>query len=203
MGGIASLETLPGKPLPTGEIKNPIAPEDVAGTLEKVISDLHRVIEIDPSIKEAYYFLGVAYLKKADRDEAISAFYRALDAEPDRETTYILLCYLLWDASEYKEALDVTSGYAARFPDSEATAAILTGKTYFYLKDYQKALGYGLRLIQLDRSRWEGPALAAASYYCLGDRQSAAEQFKALEANPKSSGDIAQLKKDLKEKCGE
>jgi tetratricopeptide (TPR) repeat protein len=201
-GGIASLETLPGTVPPIG-MANPVPPEELGKILDTTISKLLKAIEIDPTVGGAYYFLGVAYLRKSERDEAIKAFYRALDMEPDRETTYILLCYLLWNANEYKQALDVTSRYAAQYPHSQITAAMLAGKTHFLMGDYRKALDYGLSIIALDRSRWEGPALAASSYYCLGDRKEAAEQWKVLETDPKTSRDVTRLKKDLEEKCGE
>jgi tetratricopeptide (TPR) repeat protein len=199
-GGIASFDTLPGTAHLIGP--SPIPDEEVGKTLDNVISELHRVIELDPAIKGAYYFLGIAYLRKEEGGEATKAFYKALDIEPDREMTYILLCSLLWNANRYDEALNVGSRYAVQFPQSQVQGAILAGQTYFLMGDFQEALNNGLRILDLDSSRLEGRILAATSYYCLGNAEAAAEQFKILQADPRMSKYIAELEKSLEERCG-
>jgi tetratricopeptide (TPR) repeat protein len=160
------------------------------------------VIELDPSIKGAYYFFGIAHLRKFEGEEAIKAFYRALDIEPDREMTYILLCWLLGNANRYDEALNISSRFAVQFPQSQVWSAMLAGQTYFLIGDFHEALNNGLRILDLDSSRLEGRILVAYSYYCLGDAERATEQFKALEADPRTSKDVAQMKKNLEERCG-
>jgi tetratricopeptide (TPR) repeat protein len=203
-GGIATFDRLPPGVAPfRGDVAPSLSPEEVNKILDKVISNLHKVIELDPNIKEAYYFLGIAYVRKMDRDEAIRAFYGAIGIEPGRETTYILLCDLLWDAKKYEDALKITSRFATQFPQSRVMGATLAGKTYFEMGDFEKALDYGLRIIDLDSSRLEGRILMASSYYCLGNQKAAAEQFKILESDPRTNKEISELKNGLKEKCGE
>ena len=199
-GGIASFDTLPGTAHFIGP--SPIPDDEIGKTLDKVISELNEVIELDTKIKGAYYFLGIAHLRKMEAEQAMAAFYKALDIEPDREMTYILLCQLLWNANRYDQALNISSKFAVQFPQSQVLGATLAGQTYFLMGDFHESLNNGLKILDLDSSRLEGRILAATSYYCLGNFQSAAEQFKILEADPRTSKDVAQLKKHLEERCG-
>jgi tetratricopeptide (TPR) repeat protein len=198
-GGIGSFATPPGTP---GRNENPLPAEKVGDVLDKVIRNLRTVIELDPSIREAYFFLGVAYVRKMDTDQAITAFYKALAVEPDREMTYVLLCGILWDAKRYEDALSVTSRLTAQLPQSKITAAILAGKTYYEMGDFGKALEEGLGIIDSDRSHLEGRILVASSYYCLGNYEKADEQIKLLESDPRISSQISEFKNELKVKCG-
>ena len=88
------------------------------------------------------------------------------------------------------------------FLNLKVCAAILAGQTYFFMGDFHESLNNGLRVLDLDSSRLEGRILAATSYYCLGDAEAAAEQFKVLEADPRMTKYVLQLKKGLEERCG-
>jgi len=198
-GGVGSFATPPGTP---GRTETPLSSEKVGEVLDKVISNLQTVIELDPSIKEAYFFLGVAFVRKMDRDHAVTALYKAMATEPDREMTYVLLCGMLWDAKRYEDALSVASRLAVQIPQSRITAAILAGKTYYEMGDYGKALEEGLGIIDSDRSHLEGRILVASSYYCLGNYEKADDQIKILESDPRIGSQIAEFKNGLKEKCG-
>jgi tetratricopeptide (TPR) repeat protein len=197
-GGIASFDA----PAALGQIGKLPSAEKVDAILDEVICNLHTVIRLDPNIRAAHYFLGIAYVRKMDREPGIATFYKALDVEPDREMTYILLCGLLWDAKRYEDALNVTSRLTIQIPQAKVTAAILTGKTYFEMGEFRKALSQGLGIIDLDSSRLEGRILVASSNYCLGNYEESAEQFKILESDPRIGSQIAEFKNEVKEKCG-
>lgn len=79
----------------------------------------------------------------------------------------------------------------------------MAGQTYYLMGNFHKSLGLGLKIIRLDSSRLERQTLAWFSYYCLGDRKAAAAQLKILEAAPRMTGQIAQLKAGPKSRCGD
>ena len=200
-GGIASFYTLPGL-APGRPNLHFLPPDEVSQALDTVISDLREVIKLDPGIKAAHYFLGVAYLKKMDGDKAIREFYTAINVEPHRELTYMLLCELLWRYKRYQDAIGVVHRYRAELPESKANIATLAGNTHFFMGDYHKALLYGLSIMQMDSSNPEGLALSASSYYCLGNREAADELFKKLEADPRIRGKVPAIMLNVRKKCG-
>jgi len=202
-GGIANFYPPHGQAPLVGAEANLLPPQEVGKALDTVISNLREVIRLDPSISAAHYFLGVAYLKKMDSDKAISEFYTAIDVEPRRELTYVLLCDLLLYAKKYDAALDVASRMATQFPEKQITPAMLAGQAFFLMGDFQESLDYGTKIIKLDSSQVEGHILAWCSYYCLGDGKAAAEQLKILGADPTMSKQIIELKAGLKKRCGE
>lgn len=180
-----------------------LSPEEIDKILDVVVENLSIVIELDQSIKEAHYYLGVAYIKKEERNEAMAALYRAMEVEPDREMTYTLLIVLLSDAGKFKDALAVASKYSEHFPRSTASSATMAGHVFLKMGDFDKALKNGIAILEIDNSSSEGRILVAASYYCLGNKKAADEQFKALENDPIIKDNIADFKQGLKDRCGE
>jgi tetratricopeptide (TPR) repeat protein len=202
-GGIASFDTISNFETSCEPIKNPLSAEQINNMLNDVTNKLRRVIELDWNIKEAHYFLGITYVRMMKWDEAISEFYNAMKIEPNRNMSYIILCNLLWDTKRYKEALDVSASFSKIFPESKAVSFFLIGNTYLQMGDFEAALNNGRKIIDLDASRVEGRVLMSSAYYCLGNLVAAGEQFKILESNPATTNDVAALKSDLKERCGE
>ena len=199
-GGTASFYTLPG--LSPGRPSLHFLPSNEVGqTLDTVIRNLREVIKLDPRLKAAHYFLGVAYLEKMDGDKAIKEFYTAMDAEPHRELTYALLCQLLWKYKRYQDAIAVVHRYRAELPESRANIANLAGYTYFLMGKYQKSLLYGLFLTQIT-SNPEGPLMTAASYYCLGNKNASDNLFRKLDADPGVRRVLPVIMQNLRNKCG-
>jgi tetratricopeptide (TPR) repeat protein len=201
-GGIASFYTLPGRSATTWHNLKPLPPNEVEKALDTVVHDLLDVIRLDPSIKAAHYFLGVAYLKKMDGDKAIKEFYTAIDVEPHRELSYTLLCELLWKYKRYPDAIGVVHRYQIELPKSRDNIANLAGYTYYLMGDYHKSLLYGLFLMQTT-SNPEGSLMTAASYYCLGNRKAADELFNKLEEDSRIRGKMPAIMNDLRKKCGD
>lgn len=199
-GGIASLDP------PSGDLldRTPspsLNANDISRILDEVIANLEIVAKIDPSIKEVYYYIGIAYIKKMNRDSAISYFYKAIELEPDREESYFILSSLLLDANQYQKALHIALKLSNRFPESKIVNWSLTGQIYLHMGEFEKALDAGLKIIESDHSRLEGRILVVSSYYCMGNKKIFEEQLKLLELDPRIN--VLELKDGLKEKCGE
>lgn len=198
LGGIASFDS-PSKqsPFPHSDIRS-LSAEQVNRILKEVITDLKIAIKLDPELNEAYYFLGMAYVRMQDQDNAIKAFEKTIDVEPHREISYIILCNLLWDEKRYEEALEVSSRFLHVFPKKKAAGLSLIGTTYYKKADFDKAIKVGNEIIGLDDKNIEGHLLLGSSYYSLGDKEASESEFKKiLEINPQMEIEIKNLKERL------
>lgn len=199
LGGIASFDSPSSQlPFPKSEIRG-LTSEQLNKILKKIIKDLKTAIELDPELREAYYFLGIAYVRLQDRDNAIEAFEKAIEIEPKRELSYIILCNLLWDARNHEEAMKIASQFLHIFPSKKIKGLLLVGTTYYKQGDFKKAVEKGNEIIYLDHKNIEGHLLLASSYYSIGDKETAEVEFKKIiEINPQMESEIEKLKDRIK-----
>ena len=85
---------------------------------------------------ELYYARGTAYIKLDDENSAVLDYEKSLDFEDDNYETY---CNMY---SNFKEAgyVDRAESYLRRLLNGEETDAVLFGKTYYNLGDYDRAV---------------------------------------------------------------
>lgn len=61
---------------------------DDKASLEKIIEELKKDIELNPYDYMAYFDIGVAYYKLKEYDKAIASFQKAIDINPKRDEAY-------------------------------------------------------------------------------------------------------------------
>lgn len=201
LGGIASFESpFSQTPFPQSKTKGMTA-KQLKGDLDKIITDLKDAIVLDPDLNEAHYFLGVAYTRLQNKDKAIKAFERAIEVEPRRELSYIVLCNLLWSKNEYEKAVRISSIFLEKFPEKKIVGLLLLGTTYYKQGDFKKAVEMGSEIVSLDDKNIAGHILIASSHYFIGNREiSEAEFSKVVEIEPQMATEIGKIKEQIKKR---
>lgn len=138
---------------------------------EEAVERYRRVIEIDPSYKEAYTNMGLAYLalyqpgSTHEKDiayskGAIKAFkdYLALDAENEKVKTFLVeVCQ---KSNNTEEAIQFFEGESRKHPDDIKTLSII-GNLYTKIGNIDEALKWMEKRVQLEPNNSE-------AYYTIG-----------------------------------
>ena len=198
LGGIASFEApVNQSPFPNKD-KN-LTADQINQILTEVIKDLKEAANLDPNLKETYYYLGIAYTRLQKTEKAIKALEKSIKVEPARELSYIILCNLLWDRENYETAYRIASEYLKQFPDHKIKGLLLIGTNYYKQGMFKSAIEKGKEIVFMDKGSIEGHLLLATSYYYLNDKNSSEAEFrKIIEIDPKLTHTIEKLKKRLK-----
>ncbi len=166
--------------------------------IENGISLINKAKEIDPNLKEADYYIGVANLRIQKTNEAILYLKKSIVQEKKRELPYSLVCMLLWEKKKSKEALEIAKLFEKQFPNKTLTSNWLIGKSYFEIGKYQDSLDYGKKIISENQNDINGNFLVANSLYMLDQFDDADEFFKLIVSLDSRFKDyINTLKKDL------
>ena len=167
------------------------------GEYEEAIADYTEAIRLDPTYAMAYRSRGVAHHHLGEFEEAISDYTEAIRLDPDYAMAYYDRGIARADLGEYEEAIaDYTE--AIRLDPEYAVAYNNLAWTMAYDLDtnYEEALEYALRAVELDPSEYHHDTLALV-YYKLERYQEALEHYSlALSVEPdfaasyKGRGDV-------------
>lgn len=97
------------------------------GRIEEAIYRLERAVDLNPGVRDGYYYLGVAYIRSGLWKEAEEAIRKTLRTIPRHAEAYNNLSFVLWRQGRYAEAL-------------EAAEAALRLKKGFAEAHYNKAV---------------------------------------------------------------
>lgn len=200
-GGIASFEVPEGlDPFPKDRTRG-MSAKEIEQLVREAVTYLKRSLEIDPSLHEAYYYLGAAYTRILMVDEAIEAFQKSMQFEPDKILTYNLLCGLLLEKGRYRESLKVAHNFLHRFPTKRVLGKTLIGMTYYKSGHYEQAIKIGKEIVLLEGKNINGHLLLATSYYMLDRYNDSDVEFKkVVEIDPRMAIEIGKIKQGLKNK---
>src|ERR1700730_13511966 len=90
------------------------------------IAEFRKASELDPSLADAFFNLGAAYMEKRDYGAAIASLKRALDVRPDLPAAHHLLGYALLAEGYAAEAIPPLEQVGAQ--DALAIAQLETGQ---------------------------------------------------------------------------
>ncbi|MDY6824356.1 MAG: tetratricopeptide repeat protein [Thermodesulfobacteriota bacterium] len=144
---------------------------------------------LNPRDAHTYYDLGMFYYQKENYDMAIDAYHKALDMKPDFAAAINNLGIVYMAQGEWDKAIntlkDITENYVYATPHFPC---FLIGQAYYHKKEYQKAVDYFKKAIDLKpdypfASHWLGKTLLAQGN--TGDAINALE--KAVEQAPKNA----------------
>jgi tetratricopeptide (TPR) repeat protein len=157
------------------------------GQHDEAIKQAKQSVEIDPAYAPGWYWLGVAYYRKAQYDEAINAFLKVIALKPigdQFQSSYNFLGWSYYLKGSYDEALNQFNRTLQINPNYHDS---LRGRGWTYyrkhsldlaIQDFNKAI-----VIQKDADSFMGRSWA---YYEKGDLdQSIDDAKKVLELNPK------------------
>ena len=199
IGGIGAFEAPQGQaPFPRHTTTNALTPDQIRQMLNEAIQGLKKAFQLDSSLKESHHFLGVAYILSNQSNKAIEALTKAINIVPQKESSYVYLCSVLWSNEKFDEVHKVAKRFLEQHPDKRLKGLTLIGTTYYHQADYQNAIKKGKEIISIDDQNTAGHLLLANSYYMLGNKEIAENEFKKiLELNPQMAKEVERIKKNL------
>ncbi|MBS7230074.1 tetratricopeptide repeat protein [Flavobacterium psychroterrae] len=118
---------------------------------KEAVQQYKKALKIDPSNYNAYYNLGLIYAKTKQFDEALAIADEALlKCSEDSGSLYILKANCLSDMGRYEEALPLFLKDLQSASGDSSKVNYNLGYTYAKLKDYQNALIYLKRFIEVE-----------------------------------------------------
>jgi arylsulfatase A-like enzyme/tetratricopeptide (TPR) repeat protein len=157
--------------------------DSTEGNIDAALEKIQRVLQQDPGILEAHHILGNLYVKKNERDKAVSAYKQALALDPE----YVPAIFSL--ASTYKELgrLDEAAAGFQRLIEVDPHdngGYYNLAKIYAEKKEFQGALDLLERAVDLGSERAPLHNLMAECYLTLKQLDQAEREVRrALEMN--------------------
>lgn len=147
-----------------------------AGEYENAIAELQAAIADTPNNAEIYFYLGMCYKEKQYTD-AVDAFKRAVDLDPQYTDAYLNLGIVYNKLDMHREAIDILRQVLQIEPD-HAGALLQIGVSYAMIKEYRAAVTMLEKAADME--------MDAMAYYALGISYAAlnmgSEAIRALQS---------------------
>lgn len=154
---------------------------------EKAKFYFNRAISKDPNFFNAYYNLGLVYLKKKDYLEAIKYFEKTVDININYLEGYMALSQALMLLKRYSEAIEVINKSILLNPNDHRLYNNIA-LAYQRLNNIEEAIKFFNKSINLNMSFYETYINLAICYRDVGKNTSAEKMIDiAISLNPSSS----------------
>lgn len=152
---------------------------------DEAIKKAKQSIVLDPSYAPGWYWLGVAYYRKVQYDEAIQAFRKVIELKtsgPQYQSSYDFLGWSYFNKGNYENAISHFNNSLELKPNDHSS---LQGRAYCYsyTDNYERSIedfDSALRLKPQDWSSFQGRAW---SYYHIGNYERAIKDFNTAREN--------------------
>ena len=164
--------------------------------LEQAESLLDRALQIDPNSERAYYWRGIIYLERGQRDLALRSFDRALELNPSflpAEAHAGFALVLSHRTEEGLRRIENALRQSSHDPN-ERLWLRFAGIAQLELGNDQQAIGLLLEAASLATPPPPLRAALASAYALTGERAKSREQFRMMKA----TADSAALERLLK-----
>jgi serine/threonine protein kinase len=152
----------------------PMRPEEAYPVARKLVL---KALKLDPELPEAHTVL--AYIKTYwnwDWEGAEREFRRAIELNPNYITAHHLFAYFLVTLGRYQEAL-VEIQTALSLDPLNLIAIRTVGDIYYHSRQYEKAILYFLKTIEMDSTFNYAHLYLGSTYRELGRYQGALEEY--------------------------
>lgn len=143
------------------------------------LESVNKALEISPTFVRSYYELAQVYLNKKDFKNAIAAFQKAADLNPDVGLTWWYLAAAQYESGD-KDAGDISLKRAEdenyQYTEKDLRRVIFVFVT---TEDYDKVAEYYQKLVDLKPNDAQYRASLAVAYGRIGKYDQAVEQAKA------------------------
>lgn len=176
---------IPPPPTPTPTYLEQAQFHSFRGQYEEAIANYTEAIRLDPQNRRAYYGRGNAYAELGDYEEAVADYSQAIRLDPNQPGAYysrgVVLSYqgqYEEAVADYREALVLSPTYASAYNNLAWTLA------HDLDTDYEEALEYALRAVELDPDEYHHDTLAMV--YCKLEQYDEAldHYYLALSLDP-------------------
>lgn len=168
-----------------------------SGNYDKSISNYNKAIKLNPSDDQIYFEIGQVYLKLKDYKNAENNLIIALSMNPSLQSkgVYLLLGKIYFQQQQYTESILAIDKELNLDPDNR-TAILWQIRTLSKISDYEKAIIYANKLIEISPNEADGYAIFGDIKLYMGDLEESNQYHeKALKIDPNYN--IASKKKIL------
>jgi superkiller protein 3 len=160
------------------------------GQIDYALDSLKTAIELNPSDVEAYYKLGLVYIKEELWNDAISCYKKILSFEPrniqsknvDMAEVYYHLGWAYNKKGTINKAMD-SYKKSLKFSSEQSEVCYRLGLLYDRRKMYKQAINVYEKAIELNPRTPKYYYSLGLTYDAKGDRKKAIDSFhKAMEA---------------------
>ncbi len=139
--------------------------------IEGAITNLSKVIELNPDYVDAYYFRGLVYIIEEDYDKAIADYTKAIELDPNNNSViakvtgasaYLLRAGAYYEKDDYDAAI-ADFDKAIEMDPEHSDAYYLRGEAHYFNNDDDKAIADFTKAIELNSD------FAADAYYYRGE----------------------------------
>ena len=157
------------------------------GQYNKALPFLNTLIGIDSTLSEGWFLRGVAKYNLGDIHGALSDFQRSTDVNPLLSQAFNYKAITLNRLMRHNQALTEINSALDLRPNSTDYQYTL-GVTYFYLKEYQRAVDVFSKMIKFDRTNPDAWVNRGTARALTADTLGALSDFdRAVVLNPFSS----------------
>jgi len=155
-----------------------------AGNVHSAISLFERLVELDPTYKEAWNKLGLSYMRGGQFDRAAFAFAKQLEANPSDPQSHNYLGLVLQQQQKYEEAA-LAFRKQTEFNPLDTVAHAALGAIYLLQHDYVQAAPELDKAVVLSPDKAELQVSLGQAYAGLGRSEKAVAAFeKAVALSP-------------------
>ena len=157
------------------------------GATQEALRHLERAIELYPEYVDALNNLGTYYHRSGNYERSIKYFARATELAPEFFAGWVNLGGSLLAVGRLEPALEANK-QAIKLRPGDALANSQMGMNYFYMRQFDEAKQYFLKVLGVDPSSANQPHLFLAHIAHLEGRPEEARSFigNYLELHPNS-----------------
>ena len=143
---------------------------------QDMLNHLKQALEIDPSYIEALNNLGVYYRRSGDAQLSVQYLTKVTQLDPECYAGWVNLAGELLSTYRWEEALKAALRGVPLEPD-DPRAYSLAALSYYYMRRYSEAEPYFKKVLDLDPSFANSPALYLARISLVAYRKNDAEDY--------------------------
>jgi tetratricopeptide (TPR) repeat protein len=165
---------------------------------DTAIVDCNQAIELDNSFVKAYFYIGIANIKKNDYSTAIEFFKKALELNSQHVKSWNHMGVSYEKLADFDNAINAFQK-AVNINPSYSEAFFNMGNSFKYKEQYDKAIDSYKKATEINTEFANAWFFLGAAYFDKKDYNKAMEVIsKAIEINPKLGDDINLILNNLK-----
>lgn len=152
-----------------------------------------KVVELEPTMDQGFYFLGEAYARLNDSEEALSAYQKAIALNSKQHLYHFALAKILAEGNRSEESVKSFQRAIGLNP-AHAASYYELGKLYIRIGKAEPAIAMLEKAVELAPEFYEAYYLLGRAHAKIQHTEKAKELFAIFEAKKKIAGERATAK---------